>query len=124
MIITNPLNQTQTYEIGKRGRPPLWAIPLLDTHKKTSTISHIKEITIMKTCWKWGGNENFEAHEQCLVIAESALQARELLNKSFKFPVSPVEFQNMWKNIQPPDENMKPGVYQFNNNVWIERTYK
>ena len=121
-ILTNPQNQHQSYTVGLRGRPPAWLsiaiVSSLGIIPQTIPKDLNKPMINSKKCWKWSGNEDFKADKECIVIADNKLDAIKILNSKFKYPVSFMEFNHMWKETTLPEDSMTDNIYILHNNIW------
>jgi hypothetical protein len=77
---------------------------------------------LMKWCWRFN-DEEIKSQAQCVVVAYSALEARTKLNKTFSNPVTLAEFMKHWKQIDLLETD-KVGVFEFKDNLWIDRKEK
>ncbi len=137
ITLINPVDPTQIWQSGKRGRMPkfvtdmLKANPnLLPSKEKEVFVPSSEDTSPRLRYWKWNGlndedGKGASVTTPCLVGAMSAQEALVALNKTFKTPVLGTEWQNCWVEISPSVVELggKLGVFTFNKatSVWEER---
>lgn len=113
IVITNPDDPTQTYTVGRRGRKPLWVIPILETmdlpQKESIKVKKEKE----KKSWTLNG--------KCIIVADDEVEAIMMFNKTvLRFPITANELHSMWKTI-PDNGTLDKGVWEMIDNEWVRR---
>jgi hypothetical protein len=126
---------------GSRGKPPKWVSihPDYIAFKEQKgistpvpikvTVEQLKVTTTMIRYWRLVGLNAPEDEiktklscNPCYVAALNPAGAIVELNKVFKFPVSPLELQTMWKEIKPTEFMSKEaGVYELKGESWTKR---
>lgn len=135
MIVYHPTDSTLSCDLSKRGRRPNWYYECFPNgHDKiVSNNGVILEMAkekikeMQKGCWRWVGvrdsdEETFTSNRpltpvpRIFVTAKTSGEAIRLLNKTFKNPVSQLEFNSCWKLVEEPNEFM----LSKDDSVWEE----
>jgi carbonic anhydrase len=134
--MTTTLTLTDTdgtkWTSGSRGKPPKW----VSIHPDYIAFKEQKALEVPKDTpvavgpqtdarlkfWKWIGLEDFSATQKCVVVAHSRTEALRELNKTFKNPVSKLEWDTMWCAIEPNEFMPQSiGAYELKGESWIKR---
>jgi hypothetical protein len=128
LTIQNPTTG-DTWVSGNRGKPPKWVAShpkyiQWKSNKSTPSVqiitTPVQTLNVLKF-WKFGSNNReFKSNVTCIVGAFSELEAIQLLNKTFKNPVTANEFSSLWTPTEIK-EITTPGVYQRTDLDWVIR---
>jgi carbonic anhydrase len=122
------------WESGNRGKPPKWVslhpdyIKWKEQKANTPIISQSQTVQILDNVlkfWKFSSNNReFKSSTICVVAAMSNIEAMQMLNKTFKNPVTANEFASLW-TLTSINGLTKEGVYErIGNEDWKERTIR
>lgn len=142
---TNPATG-ETWTSGKRGRKPKWVSDLEATGTVIPTKAPITttkptqapHVTGQLRVWKYVGQSGEEGNDdrtqqkvRCFIVASNPLEALQVANPTFQFPISSSEFKLLWQELdhemigvahQSGINVTAPGIWEGKNNAWITRT--
>lgn len=127
VAVNNETGQKYTY--GKRGRKPYWVQEFENSGAKEIPVSKTK--TKQKIVDELNGPFEWhmisEMNNQCVIVADSPVDALIVANRAFKTPLTASELEILWKKKpHKKDGWFSTGVWYMNkeSNVWEEYKHR